>query len=155
MTIVNLTSADKQNTGYFAFETTRNPEDGMSPISRWWAKAFGYGDQSASVVGIGIPPNSRVLRVALEISEAFTGTTAVTVGDGTTADGWIASGVVTPTTAGDFAMDYDAAYAVAGKRYGDGDTIDITFTGVATAGSGILFVEMISYGEALAAETVT
>jgi hypothetical protein len=155
MTIVSCTSDAKTNTGYFAFEPTRNPEDGMSPISRWWAKAFGYGDQSASVVAIGIPPNSRVLRVALEIGAGFTGTTAVTVGDGTTADGWIASGTITPTTAGDFGLDYDSTYGVKGKLYQTGDTIDITFTGVATAGEGILFVEMISYGEAIAIEDVS
>ena len=62
---------------------------------------------------------------------------------------------ITPTTAGDFGVDYDAALAVKGKLYQDGDTIDITFTGIATAGEGILWVEMISYGEAIAAEDVS
>jgi hypothetical protein len=155
MTIVSCTSDAKQNTGYFAFEPTRNPEDGMSPISRWWSKAFGYGDQSASVVSVGIPPNSRVLRVALEIGAGFTGTTAVIVGDGDASNGWIATGVITPATAGDFGLDYDASLAVKGKLYQTGDTIDITFTGIATAGEGILYVEMISYGEAIAIEDVS
>lgn len=155
MTLVHCSVYDKLPTGYFAFETTRDPAGGMSPISRWWNWAFGYGDQSASVVACGIPPDSRVLRVVLEISEAFTGTTAVIVGDGDDDNGWIATGTITPTTAGDFGLDYDAALAVKGKYYQDGDTIDVTFTGIATAGSAILWVEMISYGEAIAAETVT
>ena len=155
MTQVLCTNADKSPTGFFPFETTRNPEDGMSPIVRVWNRAFGYADQSASEVAVPIPPNSRVLRVSLEISEAWTGATAVVVGDGTAANGWIATGTIDPTVAGDFGFDYDSTYGVKGKFYEDGDTIDVAFTGIATAGSAILWVEMISYGEALAAETVT
>ncbi|HUW96438.1 MAG TPA: hypothetical protein VMW58_11685 [Anaerolineae bacterium] len=155
MTQVLCTTADKSPTGYFPFEPTRDPEGGMSPVIRMWNRAFGFADQSASEVAVPIPPNSRVLRVELEISEAWTGTTAVVVGDGTTADGWIASGTINPLTAGDFGFDYDSTYGVKGKFYADGDTLDVAFTGIATAGSAILWVEMISYGEALAAETVT
>jgi hypothetical protein len=90
--------------------------------------------------------------VALEISVAWTGTTAVVVGDGTTANGWIETGVITPTTAGDFGLDYDSTYGVKGRFYEDGDTIDVSFTGIATAGEAILWIEMISYAEALGAE---
>lgn len=155
MTVVNLTSRVSGSTQYDSYETTRNPEDGMSPGSRWWSKAFSYSDQSASVVAIGIPLNSRVLDVRLEIGAAFTGTTAVVVGDGSAANGWIATGVITPTTAGDFGGDYDASLRVKGKLYQTGDTIDITFTGIATAGEGILFVKMLSYNEAIAIEDVS
>jgi hypothetical protein len=155
MTIVNLKSRVSGSTQYSSYETTRNPEDGMSPESRWWSKAFSYDDQSASVVSIGIPLNSRVLRVALEIGAGFTDTTAVVVGDGDTANGWIETGVITPTTAGDFGLDYNSTFGVKGKLYQSGDTIDITFTGVASAGEGILFVEMISYNEAIAIEDVS
>lgn len=143
----------RPDTAYFAFGSPRDPEDAMSPVSRWFNEAFDYEDQSASVVAIHIPPGSRVLRVALEIGAGFTGTTAVTVGDGDTADGWIASGVITPATAGQFGLDYDSTFGVVGKLYQDGDTIDITFTGVASAGEGILWVEMISYNEAIAVES--
>lgn len=152
MTVQRIGNADAESTAYFAFERTRDPSDGMSPISRWIAYAYEYGDQSASTVAIPVLPNSRVLRVFHEVAEAFTGVTAMTVGDGDTADGWIASGTITPTSAGDFVWDYDSDFAKVGKLYEDGDTIDIGFTGVASAGSGILWQEVISYAEDVAAE---
>jgi len=144
----NVVQHVSPHTAYSAFETTRNPEDGMSPISRWMGFFYDYADQSSSVVKCIIPPNSRVLRVAHEVHTAFTGVSAMIVGDGDNDDGWIESGVITPTASDpEFVLDYDAAYAVVGKLYEDGDTIDITFTGVATAGSGILWIEVISYAE--------
>ena len=155
MTQVVLTSVVKSPTSYYAFEPTRNPENGMSPITRWWSRAFAFGDQSASVVSVAIPPGARVLSVVLEISVAWTGTTAVTVGDGTAADGWIATAIITPTTAGDFGRDLTSTYGAKGKLYQDGDTIDVSFAGIASAGEAILFVEMISYAEAIAIEDTT
>jgi len=151
MATEKLNSKVSESTAYYGFEPTRDPEDGMSPISRWMSHAFVYGDQSSSVVSIHVPPMTFVMRVALLIGAAFTGTTAVTVGDGDDVDGWIASGTITPTTAGDMAVDNDAALSEVGKLYEDGDTIDITFTGVATAGSGKVFIETVSYNEALTA----
>lgn len=143
----------KPATGFFAFETTRDPEDGMSPISRWLTCAYGYADMSASKVSLHVPPNSMVLRVVHRVDEVMTGVTALEVGDGDDADGWIVSGLIDPATAGDFAADIDAAYpALGGKIYTAGDTIDIAITGIATAGKGILFAEVISYAEALGAE---
>lgn len=152
MTVTLIGSADQESTGYFAFERTRDPTAGMSPISRWIGYAYEYDDQSASTVGIPVLPNSRVLRVFHEVSEEFTGVTAMVVGDGSDPDGWIATGVITPGTAGDFVKDYDSTYGSKGKLYQDGDTLDIGFTGVASAGSGILWHEVISYAEAVAAE---
>lgn len=151
MTIERLNSNVLPSTAYFAFEETRDPETGMSPISRWIGWAFDYLDQTLSVVPIHIPPGSRVIDVRLEIDTAWTGTTAVTVGDGSAADGWIATGVITPTTAGDFGGDYDASIRVKGKIYQTGDTLDITFTGVATAGTAKVFMQVISYHEAITA----
>ena len=152
MTQVNLTSEDKSSTAFWQFEPTRDPEELMSPITRWWSRAFAFGDQTASVVAIGIPPGSRVLSVAMEIAVAWAGTTAVVVGDGATADGWIATGIITPTTLGDFGRDLTSTFGAKGKLYQAGDTIDVTFTGIANAGEAILYVEMISYNEDLAAE---
>ena len=147
MTIATVTADTKPGTAYYQFETPRNPKDGMSPLSRWISKSFAYGDQTASVVSIDVAPGTRVTRVALEISTAFTGTTAVEVGDATDPNGWIASGVITPTTANDFGLDYDAAYSVKGKKYTSGGQITVTFTGIATAGTGILWADVISYNE--------
>ena len=74
------------------------------------------------------------------------------VGDSDDTDGWIATSVITPGTAGDFVFDYDADYAVKGMFYQSGTTLKITFTGTTSAGSGILYMETISYAEAVAAE---
>jgi len=147
MTISNVQAQTSPGTSYYQFETLRDPKEGMSPIARWIGKSFDYEDQSASVVSVDVAPRTRVLRVALEITTAFTGTTAVVVGDGTTADGWIATGTITPATINDFGLDYDSTYGVKGKKYTSGDTIDVSFTGIATAGEGILWMEVISYEE--------
>ena len=141
------------DTGYFAFGATRDPAESMSPVSRWIAQAYDYGDLVASVFSMHVPPGSRVLRVYHEVQVAFTGVTAMIVGDGDGTNSWIATANITPGTVGDFVNDPDAAYAVVGKLYQDGDTIDIIQTGVATAGEGILWVEVISYAEAVEAET--
>lgn len=143
----------KPATAYFAFETTRDPEDGMSPIPRWLTLAYNYEDMATSLVSLHVPPLSMVLRVIHRVDEVMTGVTALVVGDGATANGWIETGLIDPTAAGDFAADIDATFpALGGKIYPDGDTIDITITGVAAAGKGILFAEVVSYAEALGAE---
>ena len=147
----------RPDTAYFAFGTTRDPETAMSPVSRWIAQAYDYEDIEASMFSMHIPPGSRVLRVYHEVQTVLVGVVSLVVGDGDTADGWIKTANVTPTTVGDFVNDPDADFAVVGKLYQDGDTIDITFTGNATtdftSGVGILWVEVISYAEALEAES--
>ena len=147
MAVTNVQADTLPQTAYYQFETGRDPKEGMSPLSRWRGLSFDYEDQSASVVACDIPPGTKVLRVALEITTAWTGTTAVVVGDGTTANGWIETGVITPTTLNDFGLDYDSTYAVKGKKYPTGDTIDVSFTGIATAGEAILWIEVISHNE--------
>ena len=149
MTITSLEKTVSPHTAYWAFETTRDPEVGMSPISRWKGFYYLFSDQSASTVSVIIQRGTRALRVAHEVHTAFAGVTAMTIGDGAAADGWIATGVITPTAATpEFVLDYDSTYAAVGKMYMDGDTLDIAFTGIATAGSGIVWMEYISYGEA-------
>lgn len=147
MAVKHLESAHSQSTAYFQFEPYRDPEHGMDPISRWFSRTFAFGDQVASVISVHVPAGSRVLSVCLEASTAWTNVTAVVVGDGTQADGWIRTGQIDMATASTFGKDEVATYALIGKKYETGDTIDISFTGVATAGTGKLFVEMISYNE--------
>jgi hypothetical protein len=95
-----------------------------------------------------------VLRVRHRVDVAFTGCTAMIVGDGDTANGWIVTGVITPGTIGDFVGDVDSTFEGAGgKFYQDGDTIDITLTGpTVSAGEGVLFAEVISYHEEVGTE---
>jgi len=148
----SLKARVRPDTAYFAMNPTRDPEDGMSPISRWIAKAYDYEDLSASVFSLHIPPGSRVLRVYHEVQVAFTGVTSMIVGDGDEDDGWIETANIDPSTVGDFVQDPDAEFSAVGKFYQDGDTIDVTQVGVASAGVGILWVEVISYAEAVEAE---
>lgn len=151
MTIERLNSNVLPSTAYFAFEETRDPEVGMSPIARWIGWSFAFGDQTASVVPIHIPPGSRVIDVRLEISTAWTSATAVIIGDGTDDNGWLLTGVVDPTSAGAFGGSPTAALRATGKLYQTGDTLDISFAGIATAGTAKLFMQVISYNEALTA----
>jgi hypothetical protein len=150
MTLQRLDGNALPQTAYFQFETTRDPETGMSPISRWMGWYFDYEDQTASQVQIHIPPGAIVLRVVHQVVTAWTGVTDIQVGDGTDPDGWIQTGNITPGTGGDTILDYDSPYAITSVFYADGDTIDVNFTGIATAGASKVFIEVISYSEALA-----
>lgn len=154
MTIALLKSNVNPSTGYFAFETPRDPEEGMSPISRWLSYTYTYEDLSASIVSFHVPPGSMVLRVAHRVEEAFTGVTTVIVGHvGGDTDGWITTGKIDAEAAGNFTLDETAAHVATGKHYPDGDTIDLEHTlGVASAGLGHIHIEVISYAETLAAE---
>jgi len=125
----------------------------MSAIVRCMGYYYTYADQSASTVKCIVPPGSRVIQVAHEVHTAFAGVTAMVVGDGDTANGWLETGVISPTASSpEFVFDYDSAFGIKGKLYMSGDTIDIGFTGIATAGTGILWVMVISYAEAANAE---
>ena len=153
MAVAVVKSAASPHTGFFAFETTRDPEDGMSAIVRCMGYYYTYADQTLSTVRCIVPPGSRVIQVAHEVHTAFASVTAMVVGDGDTANGWLETGVISPTASSpEFVFDYDSTFGVKGKLYMSGDTIDITFTGIATAGSGILWVMVISYAEAANAE---
>jgi hypothetical protein len=128
--------------------------EGASPISRWYGIPYAYTDLATNAVSFLLPPGARVMRVAHEVTSAFTGATDATIGDGDDPDGWcrltVSSGV--DFTAVGMFMDPGAALSLIGKLYADGDTIDIALTGTITAGAGILWVEVISYNEAAGAE---
>lgn len=152
MAVERLDSKVAPGTAYYAFETPRDPEDGMSPITRWIGWSYLFSDQTASMISLFVPPGTRMLRAIHEVSTALTGVTAMVLGDGDTANGWIRTARITPGTAGDFVGDLGSTYAAAGgKLYQTGDTLDLAFTGVATAGSGKVYAELISYNEAITA----
>ena len=141
------------STRYFQFETGRDPAAGKSPITRWMSAYYDYEDLGASMVSFHVPPGTMVLKVIHRVDTALTGVTDVLIGDGDASNGWIATGTITPATAGDCVTDPDSTYHALGvKRYSTGDTIDISMTGIASAGSGMIFIETISYAEAVAAE---
>jgi hypothetical protein len=137
-------------TSYVQVADFRTPEDGMFPFTYWLNMSYDYSDISASVVSLFVPANAKVLRVAHLIDEAFTGVTSIIVGDGSATNGWIAD-AYGAGTAGTFITDLTSTYAAVGKMYTTADTIDVTLGGTTswTAGSGKLFVEMLSYNEDL------
>ena len=152
--MANVQSDVQPGTAFFQFERGRDPLLGMSPVSRWMSQAYVFTDIVASALTLHVPPGTMVLRAVHRVDAALSGCTDLLVGDGDAANGWITTGVVTPGTAGDCVTDPTSVnHALGVKRYGAGDTIDLAFSGVITAGAGILFIEVISYTEALEAET--
>lgn len=153
MTAQNVRSDSRPGTAFFQFERGRDPLEGMSPISRWMSVAYAYSDISASKINLHLPPGTMVLKVVHRVDAALTGCTAITVGDSDAADNWIATAHITPGTAGDVVTDPNSTnHALGVKVYEDGDVMSLSFSGVVTAGAGILFAEVISYVEALEAE---
>jgi len=148
MAITQLNDAKRPHTAYLQTANFRDQEEGMFPFTYWLAYSYLFGDITASYVNIEVPPGAIVLSVGHQISAALTGCSAIEVGDGSDPNGWIVDAYGTGATG--FITDHTAAYAAVGKRYDDGDTIDIHFTGTPiSAGSGKLFVEMLSYTEEL------
>jgi len=147
MAITQLSDAKRPYTAYIQTAAFRDQDEGMFPFEYWLAYAYDYTDISESKIEIEVPPGAIVLQVVHQISETLTGITAIEVGDGDDANGWIADAYGAGATG--VRTDYTAAYAAVGKRYDDGDTIDVAFTGIASAGSGKVFVKILSYTEEL------
>lgn len=147
MALTQLNDAKRPYTAYIQSSAFRDQEEGMFPFTYWISYAYDYSDITTSKIEIEIPPGAIVLQVGHQISATLTGVTAITVGDGSAAAGWIADAWVAGATG--FYTDYTATYAAVGKRYNTGDTIDVAFTGICTAGSGKVFVKILSYTEEL------
>ena len=153
MAITQLNDAKRPHTAYLQTANFRTQDDGMFPFTYWLAYAFDYSDIDTSLVEILVPPGAIVLQVGFQVSELFTNVTSIKVGDGgvaaATNNDWIADAYLGGATG--FVTDYTAVYAAVGKRYDSGDTIDVTFGGTTswTAGSGKVFVLILSYTEVL------
>jgi hypothetical protein len=147
MAITQLNDAKRPYTAYIQTANFRDQEEGMFPFTYWLAYAYDYTDITASEIEVEVPPGAIVLQVGHQISETLTGITAITAGDDGNAAGWIADAWVAGAVG--FYTDLTATYAAVGKRYDDGDTIDVAFTGIALAGSGKVFVKILSYTEVL------
>jgi len=147
MALTQLNDAKRPFTAYIQTANFRDQEEGMFPFTYWLAYAYDYTDITASYINIDVPPGAIVLQVGHQISAALTACTAIQIGDGIDPNGWVADAWVAGATG--FYTDYTAAYAAVGKRYNAGDTIDVHFTGVVSAGSGKVFVKVLSYTETL------
>lgn len=148
MALTQLNDAKRPYTAYLQTANFRDQEEGMFPFTYWLAYAYDWEDITASYIEIEVPPGAIVLQVGHQISATLTGCTAIEVGDQSDDDdGWIADAWVAGATG--FYTDYTAAYAAVGRRHDDGDAIDVHFTGVVSAGSGKVFVKILSYTETL------
>ena len=152
-----LKQAQEPFTAYIQVAPFRDWEDGMFPFTYWLNQAYDATDAATSLVELEIPPKSIVLRVLHQISAVFTGVTAMTVGEGAvgaaTNNDWIAD-AWGANTAGLLTIGIAEPYPVLQCRYyPNGGVIRIYFTGPATAGSGKLFAQVLSYMEDLTDET--
>jgi len=113
------------------------------------AVTFSYKDTG---VNVPVPAGSIILEVKLVVGTAWAGGTAVEVGDGSSATGFITAtaGAVANLTAG-AVIGADGAYAFGatdtGARelhsYASADTIDVAYSGTFTAGDATLVVSYI------------
>lgn len=106
-------------------------------------------DNATTVLAVEIPAGSWVppYGVSLYVAEAFVGgTPSMTIGDGTTTDGWLTSANITEATIGTYSS-VAAAYAVTGKYYLTADTIDVVVADTTlTAGSAYVIVNYVDLG---------
>lgn len=157
MAITQLNDSKRSHTAYVQTANFRDQEEGMFPFTYWLAYAFDYSDIDASYVELLVPPGAIVLQVGFQVSELFTNVTSIRVGDGVSEGGvevatnndWIADAWL--GGAAGFVTSLATTYALVGKRYNTGDTIDVVFGGTDawTAGSGKVFILILSYTEVL------
>lgn len=111
---------------------------------------FGYKD--AASANVPVPAGARVYDVTLVIEDAFVGGTSLTVGDGSSATGFITAtaGATANLTAGkvvkgDGAYLFGATDTVASEVhvYASADTIDVAANGTFTAGKATLVVNYV------------
>lgn len=162
MTVRDVSSTKAPGTYLGTFEPQREQrvgEDGnydqhlgRSPLSRWIAFAFDYEDfeleGSNYVVKHQLPQRCIATRALLRVDAGFTGITAANIGDDNDPDGWFAS----QTLAGAGVFRAAGAYNTAGFAYDGGQIVVDAGAAAPTVGQGIVFVEVISYNEALGAE---
>lgn len=108
--------------------------------------------QEASAI-VNVPAGTLVLDVLANVNVAFTESVTLDIGDGSDADGWLATAKIAPTSAVSTGLFKRTSKATAeafagGKYYAAADTIDITVGG-ADVDAGeldvyIVFIENVS-----------
>lgn len=117
---------------------TRDPDDGKAYIEETLVFEYAYADTGLTVY---IPASAEdpvyLVEVLHLVRTAFSGgTPAVDVGDGTTADKYIAASAVTEATAGNLARSIVGAKLVANAL------VVITLSASLSAGAGTLFLRL-------------
>jgi hypothetical protein len=177
MSIVYARKSDAPNTHYETFKAVKHSsrdglgsaavtdaDTGKSPLSRWITYAFNYADFTSNLSGATgyevnclLPAQTMAFRCWARVDTAFVGTgnNDIDVGDDTDPDGW-GDGLDFSSTGGKY--DPDAAYnpnGTTGFTYNtDVDSVDVQFKNATapTAGEAMLFIEVVSYHEALSNE---
>ena len=164
---VRSTKKAGRGTLLYNFETHREAKQGLvdsvytekigvGALSRWVGKFVQFEDLNATWQAIWDMPVGCVStgRVVVVVDESFNGTGAnvAILGDESDPDEYLASGEMDMTAAAGTVYHLAAAPAVA-RRWAAGQYVEILIgTADSTAGAWIVWLEVLSYAEYLAAE---
>lgn len=125
-------------------DTTRNPSDGERYDGFWEMIAYDHSDADIALRFAASAAQPVLVKEVVHIVEtAFGASATVAVGDGTTANYWLAAADVTQNTPGNVADSLLATAAKAGRLYTANGEIKVTVGGTHTAGKGRLLVYLI------------
>jgi len=127
---------------YTSFTTqvdpTRNPSDGVAHAPFYEYVNYVNADDTATYYGMATAANPvTVFEVIHTVKTAFGASAEINVGDGTTANLWIANASLAPNTAG------NAVRSAVIKRYTAPFVVKVTLGGTRTGGTGQLIVGML------------
>lgn len=127
---------------YTSFTTqvdpTRNPSDGVAHAPFYEYVNYVNADNTATYYGMATAANPvTVIEVVHTVKTAFGGSATINVGDGSTANLWIATASLTPNTAN------SSFKSTAVVRYTAPFVVKVTLGGTRTGGTGQLIVGML------------
>ncbi len=122
-------------------DATRNPSDGVAKSPYFREVDYVNADNAASIYEAASAAHPvLVLKVWHVVKTAFGASATIDVGDGSTADLWIANSAITENTAGNV-----AASTIAGTWYTSPFQIKATLGGTRTGGTGKVIAQMIRF----------
>lgn len=113
------------------------------------SRAITSADAATTVAAIEVPAGTLVPAYGVHVwvhTAMAGGSPSYTVGDGSAADGWLASADITEGTAGLY-NSVAGSYSVSGKYYAAADTIDIVITTGLTSGICYVIADLIDVSE--------
>lgn len=125
-------------------DTTRNPADGERYDGYWEVLPYNHDSTDIALRFAASAAQPVLVKEIVHIVEtAFGASATIAVGDGTTANYWLATADVTQNTTGHVATSRLAAAAKAGRFYTTNGEIKVTVGGTHTAGKGRLLAYLI------------
>ncbi len=123
-------------------DATRNPADGEAYQSYTRVKDYVNADNTAVIQEVATADHPvLVLSVRHIVKTGFGASATIDIGDGSTADLWIANTAITENTAGNVIT----STSVNGVYYTAPFQVKVTLGGTRTGGTGRLLVEMIRF----------